>query len=186
VDDYDGATGLATVEGTTQPDASEPQDVQVTVNGASAGSTMADAAGAFSVPVALVEGENRIRVKAVDRAGNEGAESEPTEIDYQPNQLLVIAFRSSRVMKRGSGLVPVKVVFYLREAAEVTMGIYNLTGELAYERREEVVPGAEKEWEWEGKNMYGDEVNNGVYILRLTARSGSDSDSVTKLVGVLR
>ena len=48
-------------------------------------------------------------------------------------------------------------------------------------------PGEEPEWSWSGDNMYGETVNNGVYILKVSADDGGGRrENVTKLLGVLR
>ncbi|GAF94921.1 unnamed protein product [marine sediment metagenome] len=48
-------------------------------------------------------------------------------------------------------------------------------------------PGEEPEWSWLGDNMYGETVNNGVYIIRVIADNGSGrKENATKLLGVLR
>jgi len=160
--------------------------VEVFINDQSKGVTTADEAGDFEIEVALVSGNNAIQVRAIDRAGNEGEKSTSVNLEHQPEHLLAIVFRSSKVMKRGSGIVPVKVVYYLSRAARVKIRIYNLVGDLVFDWEEQVLPGEEEEWSWPGKNMYGETVNNGVYILRISAQASSESDTVTKLVGVLR
>ncbi len=187
MESFDRATGMVTISGITQPESSEPQQVQIFINGEYKESVTADTTGNFSKEVALKKGENSINVRAMDRAGNIGDfTSSSIKLNYKPDRLLSIIFRSSRILKSGSSLTPVKVVYYLSEPAKVTIRIYNLIGEIVKDWEEYLSLGDEKEWVWWGKNMYGEEVNNGVYILRVTAKSSSRQETVTKLVGVLR
>jgi len=183
---FDKTTGMVTISGQTQPESSEPQQVEIFINGEYKASVTADTTGSFSKDVALDEGENSINVRAIDRAGNIGDFTSSIKLNYKSDRLLSIVFRSSRILKSGSSLNPVKVVYYLSEPAKVTIRIYNLTGRIVRDWEEYLNPGDETEWVWWGENMYGQKVNNGVYILRITAKSSSRQETVTKLVGVLR
>ncbi|MCD6575231.1 hypothetical protein J7K97_06100, partial [Candidatus Aerophobetes bacterium] len=183
---FNSTTGVLTLDGTTSPDSSEPQWVKVYVNGVSKVTTQADENGDFSVKVNLTPGENSIALMAKDRAGNEGEFTSALKLTYNPQHLLSVVFRSSKILRKGSGTHPVKLVYYLTEPSEVTIRIYNLLGEIVYDWKGQVVPESEEEWSWWGENMFGDEVNNGIYILRIKAVSSTRSEVITKLVGVLR
>ena len=183
---FNKATGTITISGTTQPESSEPQQVQIFINGELKASVSADTTGNFSKEVALKKGKNSINVRAIDRAGNIGDFGSSIKLNYKPDHLLSIVFRSSRILKSGSSVTPVKLIYYLSEPAKVTIRIYNLTGEIVRDWEEYLNLGDEKEWIWWGENMYGDKVNNGVYILRVTAKSSRRQETVVKLVGVLR
>jgi len=52
---------------------------------------------------------------------------------------------------------------------------------------EYALPGGEAEWKWYGKNMYEENVDNGIYVFMIKAKAGNgENDSSTKLVAVLR
>ncbi|MEA1965489.1 MAG: hypothetical protein U9O41_10280, partial [Candidatus Aerophobetes bacterium] len=81
----------------------------------------------------------------------------------------------------------ITICYSLTQPAEVRINIFNLNGELIKEQRSYVSSmGEEICWSWYGKNMYNEELNNGIYILKVTAKASGKEDSVTKLVGVLR
>ena len=183
---FDSSTGNVTLSGTTQPDASDPQQIQVFVNGVSKAVIQAQSDGSFSIQVKLEKGTNSITLRAQDRAGNLSEFTDPLEVTCNPARLLAVTFRASKILRRGSGLSPVKLIYYLTEPARVSIRIYNLLGEIVYDWEKQVTPGSEEEWSWWGENMFGDEVNNGVYILRIQAVSSTRSEVVTKLVGILR
>jgi len=64
--------------------------------------------------------------------------------------------------------------------------ILNLKGKIVKEKKESVLAGEEKSWDWYGDNMVNQEINNGVYILKVIAQAGDKKDSFTALLGVLR
>jgi len=99
---------------------------------------------------------------------------------------LSVLFRSSKILREGSETEPVKIMYSLTEPARVRICVYNLLGEMVYEWERQVLPGAEEEFSWWGENMFGQRVNNGVYIISIRAISSTRKETVTKLVGVLR
>ncbi|GAH72359.1 unnamed protein product, partial [marine sediment metagenome] len=101
--------------------------------------------------------------------------------------LLSIVIRSPHVVRSGSSTEPVKIIYSVTQPAEITIQIFNLKGLIVKEWSGSASPGEETEWDWYGKNMYEEVVNNGVYIFRIKAKASSgENDSSTKLVGVLR
>jgi len=174
------------LNGTTSPESSEPQWIEIFVNGVSKATAQAEEDGSFSIGAQLDPGENSITLSARDRAGNVGDFTAPLELIHNPDRLLAITFRSSRILMRGSELAPVKLTYYLTEAAEVSIRIYNLLGDVVYDWNQQVAQGSEEEWSWWGENMFGQQVNNGVYIMNIKAISSTRQERVTKLVGVLR
>jgi len=191
ISSFDSTTGKIVISGTTGADASQPQEVEIFLNGSSQGTTVADANGDFTTEnftpgIILVSGHNFITVQATDKVGNKGSLSAPLKLNYKPQNLLSIVIRSTHVVSSGSSTKPIKVFYSVSQSALVTICIYNLKGELVKEWSQSVTPGGEPSWSWFGKNIYEENVNNGVYILRITARAGSESETVTKLVGVLR
>jgi hypothetical protein len=185
---FNSSTGRISVSGTTQPDTSDPQEVEIFLNGESQGRVTADEAGHFSKDnVSLVIGNNFIAVQSTDRAGNESPLSGSLHLKYNPESLLSLVIRSSHVVRSGSATIPVRIIYSVTQPAQVTIHIYNLHGEIVKEWSEWVSPGEEPEWSWSGDNMYGEIVNNGVYILKVNADDGGRrSENATKLLGVLR
>ncbi len=119
--------------------------------------------------------------------GNKSSLSGSLRQEYNPESLLSIVIRSSHVVKSGSATIPVEIIYSLTEPAQVSIHVYNLLGEIVKEWSEWVNPGQEPEWSWLGENMYGETVNNGVYIIKVIADNGSGrKENVTKLLGVLR
>lgn len=186
LDSFDSTTQVVTLSGTTSPESSEPQWIQAFVNNSLKATTQANSDRSFTVQFQLEEGENIITLRPVDRAGNVGQFTSSLKLTYNSERLLVITFRSSRLLRETAGTSPVKLVYYLSESARVNIRIYNLLGEIVYQWEDEVSPGSEQEWSWWGENMYGKKVNNGIYIMVITATSSTREESVTKLVGVLR
>ena len=185
---FNSSSGRISVSGTTRADASDPQEVEIFVNGESQGTVTADGTGHFSKDnISLVAGDNFIAVQSTDKAGNKSTLSGSLHLKYNPQSLLSIVIRSSHVVRSGSATMPVKVIYSVTQPAEVAIHIYNLHGEIVKEWSEWVSPGEEPEWSWFGDNMYGEMVNNGVYILKVSANDGGGRrENVTKLLGVLR
>ncbi len=182
------SNGRVNVSGTTLSDSSDPQQVEIFLNGGSQGVVTADGAGNFSKDnLILANGDNYIAVQSTDRAGNKSELSASLHQRYNPQSLLSIVIRSSHVVKSGSATVPVTIIYSVTEPAQVSIYVYNLLGETVKEWSQWVNPGQEPEWSWLGDNMYGETVNNGVYIIKVIADNGSGRrENVTKLLGVLR
>lgn len=186
---FDSTTGLITISGTTVPDElSDPQEVEIFINDSSKGTATADANYEFSKSgIGLVRGSNYIAVQSMDKAGNKSALSKSLKLNYNPESLLSIVIRSPHVVRSGSSTEPVKIIYSVTQPAEITIRIFNLKGLIVKEWSGSASPGEEAEWNWYGKNMYEEAVNNGVYVFRIEAKAGSgENDSSTKLVGVLR
>jgi len=186
---FDSATGSITVSGSTVPDElSDPQEVEIFINDSSKGTATAGANYEFSKSgIGLVRGINYIAAQSADKAGNKSRLSKSLKLSYNPESLLSIVIRSPHVVRSGSSTEPVKIIYSVTQPAEITIRIFNLKGLIVKEWSGSASPGEETEWDWYGKNMYEEEVNNGVYIFRIKAKAGSgENDSSTKLVGVLR
>ncbi|MBE0479264.1 hypothetical protein IBX65_09170, partial [Candidatus Aerophobetes bacterium] len=183
---FDSTTGILTLSGSTIPDLSEPQSVQGFVNGVLKATTEALPDRSFTIQVELGAGENSVALRAVDRAGNVSAFTAPLQLTYNPEKLLSVVFRSSKLLRRSSATTPVTLIYSVSEPARVSIRIYNLLAEMVYDWEADVIPGMEEEWYWWGDNMFGREVNNGVYIMNIKATSSTRAERVTQLVGVLR
>jgi hypothetical protein len=182
------SNGRVNVSGTTLSDSSDPQQVEIFLNGGSQGVVVADGAGNFSKDnLILAGGDNYIAVQSTDRAGNKSELSASLHQRYNPQSLLSIVIRSSHVVKSGSATIPVEIIYAVTEPAQVSIHVYNLVGEIVKEWSDWVNPGQEPEWSWLGDNMYSESVNNGVYVIKVIADNGSGRrENVTKLLGVLR
>jgi len=119
----------------------------------------------------------------MDKAGNKSKLSKTLKFAHNPEGLLSVVFRSTHVVRRDS---PIGIIYSVTQTAEIVIRVYNLNGELVKEWKGNASPGVANEWKWYGKNMYEEEVNNGVYICRIKATSGESSESTTKLLAVLR
>jgi len=186
---FDSTAGLITISGTTVPDElSDPQEVEIFINDSSQGTATADANHEFSKSgIGLVRGSNYVAAQSMDKAGNKSPLSKSLKLNYNPESLLSIVIRSPHVVRSGSSTEPVKIIYSVTQPAEITIQIFNLKGLIVKEWSGSASPGEETEWNWYGKNMYEEAVNNGVYIFRIEAKAGSgENDSSTKLVGVLR
>ncbi len=183
---FDPTIGQITVSGTTVPDElSDPQEVEVFVNDASQGTVTADANYQFvKSNIALASGTNRIQVQSTDRAGNKSELSEDWKLDYNPVGLLSAVFRSLHVVKSGSSI---DIIYSVTQPAQITIQVFNLLGEIVKEWQGSVSSDIENRWTWYGRNMYEQEVNNGVYICKINAH-GSDgtSEQKIKLLAVVR
>jgi hypothetical protein len=185
---FDASSGRISVSGKTWPDSSDPQQVEIFLNSTSQGVVTADGAGNFSMDnLVLASGDNYIAVQSTDRAGNKSELSGFSGQTYNSQNLLSIVIRSSHVVKSGSATIPVEIIYAVTEPAQVSIHVYNLLGETVKEWSQWVNPGEEPEWSWLGENMYGETVNNGIYIIKVIADNGSGrKENVTKLLGVLR
>ncbi len=185
---FNPSTGRINLSGSTQADASDPQEVEIFLNAESQGTVTADGAGSFSKDnISLAVGDNFITVQSTDKAGNKSPLSGSLHLNYNPESLLSLVIRSSHVVRSGSATIPVSIIYSVTQPAQVTIHIYSLHGEVVKEWSEWVSPGEEPEWSWSGDNMYGEIVNNGVYILKVSADDGGGRrENVTKLLGVLR
>ena len=183
---FDPAVGQITVSGTIVPDElSDPQEVEIFLNGASQGTVTADANYQFiKSNIALASGTNSVEVQSTDRAGNKSELSESLKLDYNPVGLLSAVFRSVHVVKSGSSI---DIVYSVTQPAQITIQVFNLSGEIVKEWHGSVSPDIENRWTWNGRNMYEQEVNNGVYICKISAH-GSDGtpEQKIKLLAVVR
>jgi len=180
---YEPTTGSITVSGTTVPDESDPQEVEIFVNDLSKGTATADANYQFvKSGIGLARGTNYIKVQSMDKAGNKSKLSKTLKFAHNPEGLLSVVFRSTHVVRRDS---PIGIIYSVTQVAEIVIRVYNLNGALVKEWQGNASPGVANEWKWYGKNMYEEEVNNGVYICRITASNGS-RESKIKLLAVLR
>ena len=189
ISSFDSTTGSITVSGKTMPDElSDPQWVEIFVNDFSKGAVTAEANYEFGKSgIGLINGTNYIAVQSTDKAGNKSELSKSLKLNYNPESLLSIVVRSPHVVRSGSPTEPVKIIYSVTQPAEITIQIFNLRGEIVKEWNGPASPGEETEWNWSGKNMYEQEVNNGIYIFRIKAQvSNGENNSVTKLVAVLR
>jgi hypothetical protein len=70
-----------------------------------------------------------------------------------------------------------RIAYFLESPSNVSVKIFDLTGKLVYEKSYSAgEPGADagaQEVEWDGRNMQGNKVRNGIYVCRI--ESGSDS-----------
>ncbi len=100
------------------------------------------------------------------------------------SRVFSFTLQTSSVVRPGN---PIVITFTLFQQAHVTIRIFNLNGGLIWDWSEDIAPGGEKEWSWNGQNMYGEQVNNGLYIWRVIARGADGTEeTVTKVLGVLR
>ena len=122
-------------------------------------------------------------VRAQDVAGKESQNS-PEASAAVTTQLLSLGFQRPPVVRSDR---PIKVILRVRQPASVKIRIFNMSGKIVYDWNDYISPAEEKEWTWNGVNMYGEEVNNGIYIWRIEAVADSGmSNSKTQLVAVLR
>jgi len=127
-----------------------------------------------------IEGEKSYYyvVVAEDLAGNQSKSSNESFIEYK--KFISLNFIQS-IARRDS---PVKIILKVSQPADVTIYVFNLVGEIVYEWNASIT--SEKEWLWTGVNMYGERVNNGTYICKITAKTGDGSTvNRTKILGVL-
>lgn len=181
---FDPLIGYITVSGTTVPDElSDLQTVEIFLNGASQGTVTADANYQFiKSNMALASGTNSVEVQSTDRAGNKSEISESLSIDWNPQGLTV--FRSVHVVKSGSSI---DIVYSVAQPAQITIQVFNLSGEIVKEWRGSVSANTDNRWTWYGRNMHEQEVNNGVYICRIIAQaSDGTSEQKIKLLAVVR
>jgi hypothetical protein len=72
---------------------------------------------------------------------------------------------------------PTRITYFLESPASVSVKIFDLTGELVYEKNYGVGdPGTgagAQEVEWDGRNMQGTRVRNGLYVCRIESGSSS-------------
>jgi flagellar hook assembly protein FlgD len=76
-----------------------------------------------------------------------------------------------------AGSQETQIAYFLDSAANVSVKIYSLSGELVY-KREYAAGSAEgsagaQEVPWDGRNMQGEVVRNGVYVCRVEAGSNT-------------
>lgn len=184
VTSYDPTTGLVTISGTTVPDElSDPQTVEIFLNGASQGTVHALSNYQFiKTNIALAIGTNSVEVQSTDRAGNKSELSESLSIDWNPQGLTV--FRSVHVVKSGSSI---DIIYSVAQPAQITIQVFSLLGEIVKEWQGSVSSDIENRWTWYGRNMFEQEVNNGVYICRISATDSSGlSEEKIKLLAVAR
>jgi hypothetical protein len=76
-----------------------------------------------------------------------------------------------------AGSEKTRIAYFLSSQSDVTIKIYSMTGSLVYEKMyargdPHTQPGP-REAEWDGRNMKGETVRNGIYICKLVAGSNS-------------
>jgi peptidase C25-like protein/flagellar hook capping protein FlgD len=60
--------------------------------------------------------------------------------------------------------------------ADVLLRVFTVTGRLVYQRVERALPPGYHQWPWDGRDAEGDRLANGVYLYRMVATTGSQSD----------
>ena len=180
---FDPLVGQITVSGTTVPDElSDPQTVEIFVNGVSQLIFTVYGNQFIKTNIALASGTNRIQVQSMDKAGNKSELSEYLSIDWNPQGLTV--FRSVHVVKSGSSI---DIIYSVAQPAQITIQVFNLSGEIVKEWQGSVSSDIENRWTWYGRNMFEQEVNNGVYICKINAQaSDGTSEQKIKLLAVVR
>jgi len=122
-------------------------------------------------------------VRAQDAAGNESANS-PEASATISTELLCLGFQRPPVVVSGR---PITVILKVRQPASVSIRIFNLSGAIVYNWNDYISSGEEKEWTWDGVNMHGEQVNNGVYIWKIEAKGDQGtSDNEIKIFAVAR
>ncbi len=121
-------------------------------------------------------------VKAEDRTGDESEAS--GEASAKAKKKLLVCDFKSKVVRSDS---PLKVVFYVSgESSRISIKVFNLNGEIVKEDHLLASSEEEVEWSWNGKNMFEQKVNNGVYILLIEATDPYGEKEVEKkIIGVL-
>ena len=70
-----------------------------------------------------------------------------------------------------------RIAYFLDSPASVSIRIFDLTGQLVYDRQYSIgeagTSAGPQEVEWDGRNMKGTLVRNGIYVCRITAGSNS-------------
>ena len=120
-------------------------------------------------------------VRAQDGGGSESESS--NEASAKVKQELLLYRTESKVARSNS---PVKIVFSVSKEANITFTIYNLLGEVVKKETTSASAGTEIEWMWDGRNMHGEFVNNGTYILVIEAvATDGEREIKRRIVGVL-
>jgi hypothetical protein len=73
-----------------------------------------------------------------------------------------------------AGSETTRITYFLEATAQVTVKIYTLAGELVYQRAiaaglPETQPDVAQEITWDGRNMNGEVVRNGIYVCEVAA-----------------
>jgi len=102
------------------------------------------------------------------------------EIFIEAKELLSLSFIQS-IAKEGR---PVRIIIGVNQPVNITIRIFNLKGYIVYDFCDYIT--SEREWSWTGVNMYGQTVNNGTYICKITAKGANGSVvNRMKILGVL-
>ncbi len=79
------------------------------------------------------------------------------------------------------------LVIHTTFQATATLKIYNLRGELVYERSDlQIGMGADGQFFWEPKNLEGRPLSFGAYYMKVSAEGGGRSASDGRWISVLR
>lgn len=72
---------------------------------------------------------------------------------------------------------PTKIAYFLEAPGDVSVSIYDLAGAMVYEKRlsagDAGTGSGPQEVQWDGRNMQGTSVRNGIYVCQITAGSNS-------------
>ncbi|MEA1965057.1 MAG: hypothetical protein U9O41_08050 [Candidatus Aerophobetes bacterium] len=110
---------------------------------------------------------------------DDGSEGTKTISFVEYKEFLSLNFVQSVARRDG----PAKIILRVSEPADITIYLFNLTGKIVYKWNDYVT--SEVEWLWTGVNMYGERVNNGTYICKITAKADGSTVNRTKILGVL-
>jgi len=75
--------------------------------------------------------------------------------------------------------------FQLNRPASVTVFVYDLNGELIYKRSKYESPGL-KQWPWNIRNRFGEQLANGMYQAHLLVEDGQSKAVLKEKLGILR
>jgi hypothetical protein len=143
---------------------------------------VADSNGEFSIPIVLVGRINKIKVIAMDMAGNISPFSRICRILLVQKAIFIVPSPLSR--EKGQIMICA-----LKPANKATIEVYNLAGDLitTLPRSSSLLSGKDLSVNWDCRNDAGDRVNNGIYIFRITIKyADGTSETAVKLGAVVQ
>ncbi len=144
------------------------------------------------VPIPREEGTFYFRVRAISGAGEVSEASPPTKVVLGLERLTQILNEVSNYPNPldGNRQATTTIVYVLKQEARVTAELYTLLGVLVREWTFEAGrPGGEagaNEFDWDGRNGYGEPVTSGLYLLSLRAHVAGPGNTAIRKIGVVR
>ncbi|MGC9003027.1 MAG: M6 family metalloprotease domain-containing protein [Dictyoglomus sp.] len=129
-------------------------------------------------------GRYMVEVFAKDELNNSITKTYYTTIPYGVPLSFIDVTKFSKAFNPNKEFA--QIMFTLTQDAHVKFIVYSLTGVKLYERDLGYLPAGEYSIVWEGVNLKGEILKNGLYVFQLVATSSQGEARINRFIGILK